>query len=748
MLATGLPVSAQTALELGPAPASGFGGTTGRISAIVCSPTNPNRYFVAGADGGVWRTTDGGATWQPLTDHMSTLAMGALALDPTNENIIYAGTGEANFANHSRYGLGLFKSTDGGDTWVHLGQGAFAGRCISKIIVRPANPQVVYASVTRAGGFPEMAAAKNHPGRNGPVGVFRSGDGGVTWVQLAGGLPNIDATDLAMDPSNPQVLFAAAGRIFGDPENGVYKTTDGGSTWIKLAGGFPTANVGRISIAIAPSLPSRLYAMVTRPSDATGGGASTLGGYRSDDGGTTWTTTALGSIQATYGWYLSCIGVSPTNPDAVLFGGLNKVRSTNGGASFSTVTPPHVDIHAIAFDAAGRLISGNDGGVHRSTNLGTTWTHLNTGLGTIQFYAGLSTHPTNDLVIFGGTQDNGSHRRSTSSLSWTSIAGGDGGWTQVDRTNPLRVFVESQGTGALYRSTDGGNTFNNSGSGLTGRNCFLPPYLIDPQNPQRMLYATERLFLSTNGGTSWTPLSGDLTAGAPAAIRSLAIAPSNPQFVYAATNDHRFLASTDGGVTFQLRLASTPGWPRVTREIAIDPTDPQTVYLATAAFGEPKIRRSRDAGQTWQDLTGSLPDVPINTVGVDTRGLLPVIYAGTDSGLYRSINEGQTWRKYGAGLPNACIIDLLVEVGGMGGAGGRQRIIIGTQGRGAWEVPIVMCYPDMDDTGTLTANDFQVFLNAYAAQSPLANCDRSTGAPVLTANDFQCFLNAFASGCS
>ncbi len=732
--------AAQTAVSLGPSPATGFGGTTGRVSAIACSPTNQNRYFVAGADGGVWRTTDGGSTWQPLTDFMPTTAIGSLALDPTNENTIYAGTGEANFANHSRYGLGIYKSADGGDTWEQWGESTFAGRCISKLLVSPANPQVVFACVTRAGGFPEMAAAKGHPGATGPRGVFRSTDGGHTWAQLAGGLPGLDATDMAMEPGNSQVLYAAIGSIFGSPDNGVYKSVNGGDSWTKLAGGFPNVNVGRISIAIAPTSPSRLYALVALQSDPTGGGASTLAAVRTSDGGATWQPTAVAGIQATYGWYLSCVAVSPTNPDTVFFGGLSMVRSTNAGSSVSTVTPPHVDLHAIVFDAAGRLLAGDDGGVHRSTNQGTSWTNLNTGLSTIQFYAGLSTHPTSDVGVFGGTQDNGTHLRNAASQTWTSFAGGDGGWTQVDQTNPLRVFAESQGTGALYRSTDGGTSTSTVGTGLTGRNCFLPPYLIDPANPQRMLYGTERVFVSTNGGTSFSALSPDLTGGGSAAIRTLAVAPTDSMFVYAATNDGRILSSSDGGATFQLRLSGVPGWPRTTRELAVDPVDPRTVYLATAFFGQPQIRRSRDAGATWQSLSAALPDVPVNVIGIDGRGPGPVIYAGTDAGLYRSINEGLSWRTYGDGLPNACVIDLLVETG-------RHRIIVGTQGRGAWSVPIVNCYADFDDSGGLNANDFQAFMDGFAAKRARANCDGSTGTPALTANDFQCFVNAFAAGC-
>jgi photosystem II stability/assembly factor-like uncharacterized protein len=737
------PVAAQQWTHLGPAPTTGFQGATGRISAVVCHPTNPDLYFVSGADGGVWRTTDGGGTWTPLTDNMPTQAIGALAMDPTNPSILYAGTGEAVFANHSRYGLGLYKSLDGGDTWQHLAESTFAGRCFSKIIVSPQNPGIVYASITQAGGFPQRAAAKNHPQAAGPRGVFRSADGGHTWALLPN-LPDLCITDLAMDPQNPSTLYAAVGYIFGDERNGIYKTTDAGQTWVKQAEGLPLETFGRISLAVAPSLPSRVYALITRPASATGGGASARGAYRSDDGGESWVRIGDGPDQSSYGWYLSVVRVHPANPDIVFMGGLSLIRRNASGIAWSVVTPPHVDQHAIAFDAAGRLIAGCDGGVYRSTNLGGSWQSLNAGLGTIQFYAGLSTHPTDEAVIFGGTQDNGSNLRTGASLQWQHVAGGDGGWTQIDQTNPLRMFAEWQGTGNIMRSTNGGQSFSAIGGGITGRNCFLPPYLIDPSNPQHMLYATERIFRSTTGGGNWTAISPDLTAGA-GAIRSLAMAPAHPDVVYAATNDGRFLSSQDGGVNFTLRLEDLRGWPRVMREIFVDPGHPGTVYLAGANFGHPpefppRIRRSRDLGQSWERLDATFPEIPVNVLAVDTRWQLPVIFAGTDAGLYRSRDDGRTWRRYGQGLPAACIIDIELDIP-------RRRLVLGTQGRGAWEAPLIFCYADLNDDGAVNVDDFTTFINLYAAQDPRANCDQSTTHPILNIDDFTCLINEVARGC-
>ena len=676
-----VPASAQLWRSIGPSPIAD-GDYAGRISAVAVSPSDPDLYFAAGADGGVWRTRDGGTTWEPITDEMPTTSIGALAIAPSDESILYAGTGEANYANHSRYGLGLYKSTDAGDSWSHLAEGVFGGRTFARIVVDPDDPDRLFAAIGRAGGFPELAAAKGHPDAEGPVGVFRSTDGGVSWAHLTNGVPPLEATDLTMSPADPDVLYAGIGRIFGSNANGIYKTTDGGDSWTKLGGGLPTGAFGRVSVQVAPSQPDRVYALITNASDAQGGGATTRGAYRTDDGGLSWTELGLGNIQATYGWYLSVVGVSSSDPDTVFMGGLTLQRSTNAGVSFSNATPPHVDLHAVAWDAAGRLLAGDDGGLHRSTNNGGSWSSLNEGLSTVQFYAGLSTHPSIGRVFYGGTQDNGSHRHTELSREWTQIFGGDGGWTQVDQRSPNRVFVESQGTGNIYRSTNSGQFFLFSGSGIGfgDRNAFLPPFLIDPNDSDRMWYGTQRVYRSTNGGSSWTAISGDLSDGG-GAIRSLAVSPSNSDVLYAATNDGNVQVSATAGSTFQQILDDIPGWPRVTRELFVDPGDPMTLYLAVAFFGEDQVRRTRDGGQSWEVLDGDLPDVPVNTVAADVRGPTPVLYAGTDTGVYRSIDDGVTWQRFGDGLPNVPVIDLQLETT-------RNRILIGTQGRGAWLIPL------------------------------------------------------------
>ncbi len=724
---------AQQWAALGPAPISGV-QYTGRVAVVACSPTDSNRYFIGAADGGVWRTGDGGLSWIPVTDSMPTTSIGAIAIDPTNSSVVYVGSGEANFANHSRYGLGIYKSVDGGDSWTLLAGPTFAGRCISKLVVDRINPQTVYASVTIAGGFPTMAAARGHPQAAGPLGVLKSADGGVTWAQLAGGLPGLSATDLAIDPVDTQTLYAAIGHIFGSADNGVYKTVNGGTTWTRLAGGLPTASLGRISLGVAPTNRMRVYALIANAADAAGNGASTLGAWRTDNGGTTWTSLPVGSFQATYGWYLSYVSVQPTNADVVFVGGLNILRSTNAGVSWSNVTAPHVDNHGNAWDAAGRFVVGDDGGVHRTANLGTNWSPLNAGVGVIQFYAGFSTHPTDANVMIGGTQDNGTNRRSSAG-TWQQVFGGDGGWTQINQVNPLIVFAESQGTGSLGRSTDGGFSFGGSSSGIIGsdRNCFLPPYLVDPANPNRMLYATHRVYESINGGVTWAPISGDLTGGS-GAIRALAIAPSDSDFVYAATNDGRVQMSTDGGHVFQLIAAGVPGWPRTTREIAVHPQIPTEVYLAVSNFGTDQVRRTTDGGQTWEPLDGDLPDVPVNTVAVEVRGAATVLYAGADDGVYRTVDGGATWTRLGCGLPRVPVIDMSVEPA-------RNRVVIATQGRGAWMCPLT-APADWNMDLVVNSADFFEFLNSFFAGA--ADFNRSGGTD---SQDFFDFVNAFFATC-
>ncbi len=645
---------------------------------IAASRSNRDLYYVGGADGGVWKTVNAGLSWSPIGDQLPCTSVGALAVHPTDDKILYVGMGEANFANHSRYGLGVAKTTDGGASWQVYGQQTFGGRCFHRIVIDPKNPKVLFAAITHAGGFPARVAAHNHPRANGPLGVFRSVDAGQTWQQLGNGLPKtVSATDVALDPANPNVVYAAIGDIFGHTSNGVYKSVNGGTSFTRLGGGLPTSGFGRITLAIAPSQTSRIYASVVRRSSSTGGSASTYSIYRSDNAGLSWTSRSPGSYQASYGWYLCTSIVHPSQPNTLLAGGFSCRRTTDGGSTWRTVTPPHVDLHAFDFDAAGRLLCGNDGGIHRSSDLGGSWQSINNNLGLIQFYAGISVHPGNATAIYGGTQDNGTNLRS-SGKNWRRVLGGDGGYTSIDSTGS-RVFVEYQGTGNLFRSVNGGS-FRRSSSGISGRNCFLPPHEIFPGNPMLMIYGTERVFRSSDGGTSWSAISGDL-AGGSGAISGLAFAPSRAKSIYVFTNTGKVQVTGNGGRTWRASLSGLFAWPRTKHPFAVHPVDPRKAYLAVGAFAVTQLYYTEDAGRAWRALDAALPDLPAHCVAIDLiDGDPPILYVGTDRGVFRSDDHGKSFHRYGGGsLPNAPVIDLRLDRR-------NNRLLAATQGRGMWAI--------------------------------------------------------------
>jgi photosystem II stability/assembly factor-like uncharacterized protein len=681
-------LEAQTWRSLGPAPISEF-QWTGRASALALSATKKKRYVVGAASGGVWISKNGGRRWTPRTDTLPTTAIGALAIDPSNEKVIYAGSGEANYAYHSLYGLGIYKSTNAGRNWTVLAAKTFSGRSFSRLVVSPTDSNVVWAAVSPAGGTRRgKEGARLHPKRNGKVGVFRSRTGGVKWKRLTKGLPKIPASDIDLDPSDSTRVFASFGNVFGHPQNGIYRSTDEGDSWERLPLGSIGSALGRISLAIAPSDPTRIYALVALPaSSATTGGfspgfASTRGLYRSADGGDTWERLDAGNPQTSFGHYYSTIAVHPEDPDRLVIGGLTLLASEDGGERFSDVTPPHVDQHDAAFDAAGRLVVASDGGVHRTSDFGLSWVNLNNKLGSVQFYPGLAVHPTDPERILGGTQDNGTNLRRGGTGTWISVFGGDGGWCLIHPTNPDIMFYEFQGVGNLVRSTDGGLSFEqvNAGISPSDRTAFQAPVLFDPADPEHMFYATQSVYESTNSGSSWTAISDDLVTQ-PWAIRSLAVAPTDSNYLYAVTGDGGLHVSSDGGDSFRRTRTGVGGWPRIMRQIAIDSQDPRTAFVADMRFGGSKVLKTTDGGESWVSIAGDLPDRPVGSIAVHRTESGRSLFAGTDAGVFLSKDEGETWERYGKGLPNAPAMDVVVDTV-------FDRLVVSTLGRGMWTVDL------------------------------------------------------------
>ena len=638
----------------------------GRVADIAGDPVDANKFYVGAASGGVWKTTDGGATFTPIFDGRGSLSTGALAVDPRDSNVLYVGTGEASPGGGSvTYpGDGVWKTSDGGATWQHLG--LVQTVAIGRIVIDPVHPDTVF-----------VAAMGNLFSRNVDRGVYRSQDAGQTWTKVLFVSDIAGAVDLAIDPVDPSRVYAAtwerirfpSERIYGGPGSGVWLSTDGGTTWARLAGGLPAPETepSRIGIAIAPSSPSTIYAVYYRKADT-----SLEAVFRSTDGGATWTPqvgTNLRNILSNQGTWSGRIFVHPTNPSEVWIDGVGLARSNNGGATFSSVGGLHADHHAQWFFPANPAIvwKGNDGGLYRSTNGGTTWTHFD-NLPISQFYT-VEAHIKEPFKIYGGMQDNGVKRTATGQTNdWSNVTGGDGFEVHVDPSSTKVIYSESQ-FGALRRSVNGGASFSNATSGLSGRLGWKTPLAFDPATngtglDTTMYLGSNLLFRSTNSAASWTPISADLTNGDQGVggvvfgtITAVAVAPSNRSTLYIGTDDGNVWVSRDTGHSYtRVDLALPDLW--VTR-VAVDPQNDAIAYVTFSGFRVDQplahVFRTTNHGTTWSDISGKLPDAPVNDLAIDPRHTT-TLYAGTDVGVFVTHDLGATWGPLGVGLPDGVVV--------------------------------------------------------------------------------------------
>src|SRR6266511_4205541 len=516
------------------------------------------------ATAGVWRSTDGGVTFRRSWPATLTPSIGALAVTPAGA--VYAGTGEGNPGGGSVTfpGNGVFRSTDGGTTWTPAGL-AGSDR-IGRLALDPTNPNRLFAAATGSLFTP-----------GGVRGLYRTTDGGTTWQRvLAGANGTTGAVDVAIDPNNPNRVFA----VMWDHKREPRGRTDGGTTWTRVGGGLPASstNLGRMGVAIARSNSARMYVIAA---DTTG---NFLGFWTSTDSGGTWTritnTSFLSASQSTYGWWFGRIWIDPNASRHLWVAGVQMLESSDAGASWTRNTTFHADQHAFAFDprVGGRVFLGNDGGVYRSTaggSLSGTWTKASS-LAVNQFYT-VAVSRQDMTRVSGGAQDNGS-LRSWGGTAFNPIGGGDGTTNLIDPTNQNKVYACSQ-NGACTRSTDGGTTRSGFGATTSERRNWVTPVVFDPSNPAVMYYAGNRVIRSTNSAASFTVISPDLTRG-------------------------------DGGI----------------------------------------------GGSTWQDISAGLPDAPVNDVVLDPRNPA-ALYAGTDVGVFARAADG-TWSAVGTGLPLVPVADL------------------------------------------------------------------------------------------
>lgn len=689
-------------VSLGPRPIfSGPAAVSGRVTAVAVHPANPSILYLGAAQGGVWRSGDGGATWAPRTDDQCSLAIGALAIDPVDPDIVYAGTGEANLSADSYYGCGVLRSIDGGVTWAQLGAAVFdtpaGGAYIAAIVVDRATAGSAGASV--------VIVASNS-------GVWRSTDSGQSWTRVQTGY----ASALVQDPVTTTLWYTAI--TFTNGIRGIYRSGDNGVTWTPATAGFPATDIGRIALAIAPSAPGTLYAAVQDDFDGFGSDGSLLGIFKTTDGALTWNQlTAANASCATQCWYDIVLAVNPADARQLLFGGVALYASTDGGATFVNAGGTiHVDQHALVFADAATIYAGNDGGVYRGTLPGPAWESLNNDLALTQFYAGLSLQPGAGPGILGGTQDNGTLEY-TGGPSWGEVLGGDGGYTATDGQAPGVVYGETQWvassgfSGPRRREAAGGQfVLKTSGINIAERGNFIAPLVMDPGDPRVLYFGASTLYRTGNRGELWSPISPPAANGG----QVDAIGPASDGLtIYLASSD---TATIDLQVTANLGAswqAATSGLPnRIVTDIQVDPTDPRTAYLVVSGFGTGHVFRTSDGGGAWQDISGGLPDVPGNSIlWIPSRGEL---YAGTDLGVFVSGDQGVSWAPFIDGLPNVAIFDLVYNIAS-------NTIVAGTHGRGAFGYTLPssgVLRGDVSLDGQVTAVDAQAILSA-AVSLPL-----------------------------
>jgi len=677
---TGLPstLDAATWTSIGPKPTD-LGSTyvtAGRVNAIAIDPRDNNVVYIGAAEGGVWKTTDGGINWKPLTDNEASLASGAIAIDPTNPDTVYVGTGEENFASDSYYGAGILKSTNGGASWTNI-VGPWVRTTIGALAISPADSQILLASSR--------------------IGIYRSTDGAATWTQVMPGI----GTSVVFDPTNGNIAYAAIGNVNGSALNGVFRSTDGGQTWKQLTGSgssaLPTSNVGRIEIAIAPSTPTTLYVGISNSSTSSFG--SLLGIYKTTDSGNTWTNQNAPNICASVGqcWYDMTIRVHPKNPDIVFaFGSLTMSRTLNGGSTWSSLNrigpngvEIHVDEHYLAFTPDGtKLYVANDGGVYSTTSITdganqVNWTELNDTLAITQFYPGLSIHPSNPNISYGGAQDNGTQRFG-GTASWNNVTCGDGGFTAIDAAIPTIAYSACQDI-AIRRTTNGANWLGSVyGIDQKDNTQFISPLVIDPSNSQILYFGTFRVWQSLDGAGKFLPASPDLSGGR-STIKTIAPAPGDPNTVYTGfANGKVFMTGNALAGPNSSWVDRSTGLPtRSVTQIAVDPIDPATAYVTFSGFAlgvgvTGHVFKTTNGGQNWNDISGNLADIPADTLAIDPD-IPDTLYLGTDAGVMVTTDGGASWSTLGNGLPRVVVTALVLHRK-------TRTLRAATHGRSMWDI--------------------------------------------------------------
>jgi photosystem II stability/assembly factor-like uncharacterized protein len=676
----------------------------GRVSRVAGIPGDPTTYYAASASGGVWKSSDSGVTWVSIFDDQPISSIGSIAVSPSNPNVIYVGSGEANIRGNVAAGDGIYKSVDAGKTWTHVwkqeGQ-------IGTMVVHPSNPDIAFAAVL------------GHAfGPNPERGVYRTIDGGRTWQQVLKKDADTGASDIAMDPSNPAILFAGfwqARRLPWDMVSGgagssLSVSRDGGETWKALTGnGLPEGIWGKVGVAVAASDPRRVYALI----EAEKGGL-----FQSTDGGENWELVNPSHQLRQRAWYYSTLTVNPRNPNDLWFPQVPLLHSVDGGKTVQVVKDaPHGDHHDIWIDPANprRMIGANDGGVILSANGGETW--IAPPLPISQFYH-VSVDNRTPYNVAGAMQDLGtaqgpslSRTGQISLANWHGVGGGEAGYVVSDASDPNIVYAgEYLGIITRYDHRTGQsrnvsawpeNPSGHGGEDMRYRFQWTAPIAASPHDPKILYHGAQVIFRTSNGGQSWDVISPDLTrndktkqkwAGGPitgdntgvetyCTVFAIAESPKQAGVIWAGSDDGLVHVSRDGGKNWTNVTTGMTGFPEWATVSAVEPStfDAATAYVVVDAHRldnmKPYLYKTSDYGRTWTRLDGSLPqDVYLHAVREDParRGQL---YLGTERGVMYSTDDGQAWKPLKLNLPTVAVHDLVVK---------GDDLVLATHGRSLW----------------------------------------------------------------
>ena len=670
--------------------------TSGRIADIAIDPNNQNIMYVAVGSGNVWKTVNAGTTWEPIFDKEKSYSIGCITLDPNNPHTVWVGTGENVGGRHVGFGDGIYKSSDAGKTWKNMG--LKTSEHLSKIIVHPDNSNVIW-----------VAAQGPLWSKGGERGLYKSIDGGKTWRKTLGNDEWTGVTDIVIDPRNPDLLYAAtwdrhrtvAAYMGGGPGTGLHRSTDGGETWKKLTEGIPKSNLGKIGLALSPFNPDVLYAAIEL--DRTKGGL-----YMSTDRGSSWKKQSDMVSGGTGPHYYQELYADPHHEGRLYLMNNYVLVSNDHGKTYKRMNEKnkHVDTHAMAFrdDDPDYVIMGTDGGLYESFDLTKTWRFVG-NLPLTQYYKVAVDDATPFYYVYGGTQDNGSHkgpsrtkrREGILNRDWTKVLGADGHQSATEPGNPDISYGEFQ-QGRLFRIDH-----------KTGETVFIAPLagegdpyerfnwdapiLVSPHNPKRLYFASYRVWRSDNRGDDWTAVSGDLTKGLErikqpimgglqswdnawdvnamsnySTITSLAESPLKEGLLYAGTDDGIIQVSEDGGANWRkITYESIKGVPSTAfvNDIRADLFDANTVYAAldNHKFGDfkPYLIKSTDAGRSWKLITGDLPNRLLVWRLVQDHVDKNLMFLATEFGIYFTVDGGSQWIQMKGGLPTMSFRDITIQ---------------------------------------------------------------------------------------